>query len=272
MAANWYLVKYVPDPFRDEPKNIGVVVENDGRGVVRFIGQHSGGFDGRRVRGVVRSPRTLRAWIEYVEYHLASGTFKEQVQRLSSRPGQNYRIDFRGTVDFSGSGSETEIKSIADDLFTELVGDPGSPAMQSIDELANDLLFHKLRFPDNRYIEKDVSYRVDLRGEPHELGFDYRYESDRTTLLDKISLSAPEKSLRRTVHDLMFRIEHVRDYKELRRPSFVTLYDLGKSRMSDQVEGHLRAIERYSHTVDVRDERAAEDVADKLGVPLLQSA
>lgn len=270
MAANWYLIKYVPDPFRDEPKNIGVVVENDGRGVVRFMGQHKGVFDGRRVRGVVRSPRTMKAWIDYVEYHLTSGTFREQVQRLSSRPGQNYRIDFRGTVD--SSGSDAEISGLADNLFSELVGDPGPAAIQSIDDLANDLLFHRLRFPANHHVEKDVTYRVNLRGEPHELGFDYRYEGDRTTLLDKISLSTPEKTLRRSVHDLMFRIEHVRDYKELRQPSFVTLYDLGRSRMSDQIEGHLRVIERFSHTVDVRDEGAAEDVADKLGVPLLQSA
>ncbi|MFJ4963008.1 hypothetical protein ACIP6P_11260 [Streptomyces sp. NPDC088729] len=270
MTANWYLVKYVPDPFRDEPKNIGVVVESEGRGVMRFVGQRNGGFDGRRVRGVVRSPRTLKAWIEYVEYHLSSGTFMEQVQRLSSRSGQNYRIDFRGTI--GQSGSATEMKAIADDLFTELIGDPGPPGTQSIDDLANELLFHRLRFPADRHVERDVSYRVRLRGEPHELGFDYRYESDRTTLLDKISLSAPEKTLRKSVHDLMFRIEHIRDYKEVRHPSFVTLYDLGKSRMSDQAEGHLRVIERYSHTVDVRSEGAAEDVADKLGVPLLQSA
>ncbi|WP_432090531.1 hypothetical protein [Streptomyces sp. NRRL F-5630] len=270
MAANWYLVKYVPDPFRDEPKNIGVVVEDNGHGVVRFIGQRDGGFDGRRVRGLVRSPRTLKAWIEYVEYHLATGTFGEQVHRLSSRAGQNYRVDFRGTV--NSPGSATEMSALADDLFTELVGDSSPTALQSIDDLTNDLLFHKLRFPNNYHIEKDVSYRVELRGEPHELGFDYRYESDRTTLLDKISLAAPEKQLRKNVHDLMFRIEHVREYKELRRPSFVTLYDLGKTRMSDQIEGHLRVIERYSHTVDVRNNQAAEDVADKLGVPLLQSA
>jgi hypothetical protein len=270
VTANWYLVKYVPDPFRDEPKNIGVVVEEDGRGVVRFVGQRDGGFDGRRVRGIVRSPRTLKAWIDYVEYHLSSGTFREQVQRLSSRPGQNYRIDFRGPVE--ASGADFEINALADDLFTELVGDAESDSMVSIDDLANDLLFHRLMVPKNHRIEKDVSYRVNLRGEPHDLGFDYRYESDRTTLLDKISLAAPDKSLRRTVHDLMFRIEHVREDRAVRKPSFVTLYDLGRTQMSDQIEGHLRAIERYSFTIDVRNDRAAESVAHQLGVPLLQSA
>jgi hypothetical protein len=268
VAANWYLVKYVPDPFRDEPRNIGVVVEDEGRGAVRFVGQHKGVFDGRRARGAVRSPRTLKAWIEYVEYHLNSGTFREQVQRLSSRPGQNYRIDFRGTV----GSEESNFDAVADDLFAELVGDPDTESIASIDDLANELLFHRLRVPENHRIERDVSYRVNLRGEPYELGFDYRYENDRTTLLDKISLAAPEKVLRRTVHDLMFRIEHVKDYKEIREPAFVTLYDLGKGRMSDQVETHLRAIERFSYTVDLRDDDAAESVADHLGVPLLQSA
>ncbi|MEV7146708.1 hypothetical protein AB0O05_09495 [Streptomyces sp. NPDC093084] len=268
MAANWFLVKYVPDPFRDEPKNIGVVVEEDGHGVLRFVGQHNGVFDGRRARGVVRSPRTLKAWIEYVEYHLNAGSFREQVQRLSNRSGQNYRIDFRGSVGSDGAN----IQAIADDLFTELVGDYEPDTLATIDDLANDLLFHKLSVPKNHRIEKDVSYRVNLRGEPYELGFDYRYETDHTTLLDKISLAAPDKVLRRTVHDLMFRIEHVRDYDKIKDPSFVTLYDLGKGRMSNQIEDHLRAIERFSFTVDVRNEEAAESVADHLGVPLLQSA
>ncbi|MFJ5043456.1 hypothetical protein [Streptomyces sp. NPDC088719] len=268
MEANWYLVKYVPDPFRDEPRNIGVIVEKDGRGAVRFIGQRNGGFDGRRVRGVVRSARTMRAWIDYVEYHLESGTFCEQVQRLSARPGQNYRIDFRGSV---GLSAESGLQAIADDLFHELVSDAGLLAAASIDDLTNELLFQRLSFPKDREIERDVSYRVDLRGQPHELGFDYRYESDRTTLLDKISLSAPAKSLGRTVHDLMFRIEHVHR-AATKEPSFVTLYDLGKAKMTEPIENHLRAIERYSHTINVRDERAAESVAEQLGVPLLQCA
>lgn len=269
MEASWYLVKYVPDPFRDEPRNIGVVVESDGRGVVRFLGQRDGGFDGRRVRGVVRSPRTLRAWIDYVEYHLSSGTFLEQVQRLSARAGQNYRIDFRGLVSASG---EADLKMIASDLFAELVGDAESESVVSIDDLANDLLFRRLMVPKDHRIEKDVSYRVDLRGEPYELGFDYRYEGAQTTLLDKLTFSAPEKTTRRMVHDLMFRIEHVRSDADLKKPSFVTLYDLGKAQMSDPIEGHLRAIEKYSYTIDVRDDHAAASVADHLGVPLLQSA
>ncbi|MFF3759782.1 hypothetical protein [Streptomyces sp. NPDC002185] len=246
-----------------------MVVEHGGHGVVRFMGQVDGNFDGRRVRGVVRSSRTMRAWIEYVEYHLQSGTFVDQVQRLSSRPGQNYRIDYRGTV---GLPEEEDLRPIADDLFHDLVGESTTDAsLATIDDLANELLFHKLSMPKNHRIERDVSYKVDLRGESYDLGFDYRYESDRTLLLDKVSLAVPAKSLGRTVHDLMFRIEHVQKAAK-KDPSFVTLYDLGKTGMTEPAERHLRAIERFSHTVNLRDESAAESVAEQLGVPLLQPA
>ncbi|MFI5644179.1 hypothetical protein [Kitasatospora sp. NPDC051705] len=270
MATNWYLVKYVPDPFRNEPRNIGVVVESSGYGVARFIGQHQDGLDGRKARGVVRSTKMLRAWLEYIEYHLDSGTFHESVLKSVSRPGQNYRIEPRGSL--LTPSEETNLQAVAEDLFRELVGEPAPSGVRSIDDLANELLFRKLQVPADRMIERDVSYTVLLHGEPRELDFDYRYQNGRTNLLDKITLSSQDKLVRQKVNDLLFRIEHAQRDAEIKDPAFVTLYDLGKSERSDSVESHLRAIEQFSHTVNIRDENAAEDVAEKLGVPLLQAA
>jgi hypothetical protein len=142
----------------------------------------------------------------------------------------------------------------------------------SIDDLANELLFRKLRVPTGHQIERDVTYNVKLHDEPYELNFDYRYRNGRTTLLDKITLSSKDKVIHQRVHDLLFRIEHVQRDAGLAQPMFVTLYDLGVTGRSEPVERHLRAIEKFSHTVNVRDESAAEDVAETLGVPLLQGA
>ncbi|WP_157855146.1 hypothetical protein [Kitasatospora purpeofusca] len=270
MAANWYLVKYVPDPFRNEPRNIGVVVESSGYGVARFIGQHQDGLDGRKVRGIVRSPKMLRAWLEYLEYHLDSGTFHESVLKSVGRPGQSYQIEPRGSL--LASTEETNLRIVAEELFHELVGEPAPSGVKSIDDLANDLLFRKLRVPANHKIERDVTYTVLLQGEPRELDFDYRYQNGRTNLLDKITLSSQDRLARQKVNDLLFRIEHARQDAKIENPAFVTLYDLGKSERSNSIESHLRAIERFSHTVNIRDQHAAEDVAETLGVPLLQAA
>ncbi len=269
VAINWYLVKYVPDPFRNEPKNIGVVVEAEGRGAVRLVGQKGDILDGRRVRGIVRSSRTLRAWLEYLEYHLESGSFREQLERLSGRSGQNYLIEPRGVL---LNAPDATIKEIAEGLFQELVGESTSSDEPSIDEIANTLLYRRLKVPQGHRIERNVVYTVELNGEPHDVGFDYRYENGRTTLLDKITLSPQDRIIRQKVHDLLFRIEHVREDLKVKQPNFVTLYDLGKTRESGPVDSYLRAIERFSHTVNVRDRRAAENVADALGVPVLQSA
>ena len=268
MATNWYLVKYISDPFRDEPKNIGVIVESSGRGVARFIGQSGGTLDGRRVRGVVRSVKAMRAWLEYIEYHLDAGTFHDQALKSIVRPGQNYRIDPRGSLSVPGD----DLKAIAEDLFHELVGEPSAISVATIDDLANNLLFNRLIVPENHRVERDVTYRVSLRGEPRDLDFAYRYQGTRTNLLDKITLSPQDKLARQRVNDLLFRIEHVREGAELKNPTFVTLYDLGRAGRSNEAEAHLRAIEKFSHTVNIRDEGAAEDVADQLGVPLLQAA
>lgn len=265
MTASWYLVKYVPDPFRDEPRNVGVVVESDSGGFMRFVGQTKSGFDGRKARGLVRSTKTLRAWMDYIDYHLQAGTLAEEVESVSGRPAQSYRIERRGAL----LGGDPQ--GAVDELFRELVGEP-EPSPQTIDDLANQLLFKRLRFPAGHRIEKDVNYRVSLHGEPRNLSFDYRYQNGRTTLLDKITLSAPDRLTSQRVNDLLFRIEHLQQGGPVSNPSFVTLYDVGKGERSSAIEGHLRAIEKLSFTFNVRAEDTPFEVAGALGVPLLQDA
>ncbi|MFI6962177.1 hypothetical protein [Streptomyces sp. NPDC050255] len=266
MAANWYLVKYVPDPFRDEPRNVGVVIDSGEGGILRFIGQTKDGFDGRKVRGVVRSSKTLRAWIEYIEYQLQSGTFAEHAELSISRSMNSYRIEKRGAL-LGG-----DLQGAADELFRDLVSDADGAHQATIDELANQLLFRKLRVPAGHKIEKDVRYQVDWNGEPRDLPFDYRYQNGKTTLLDKITLSTPDKTVSQRVNDLLFRIEHLQRDGRVQNPSFVTLYDMGKGARTGPVEGHLRAIEKMSHTFNLRNEETPGEVAQALGVPLLQDA
>ncbi|MET8956739.1 hypothetical protein [Streptomyces sp. NPDC004533] len=203
--------------------------------------------------------------MEYIEYHLHAGTLSEEVEAVAAGSAHSYRIERRGAL----LGGDPQ--GAAEELFRELVGE-FEPAPQTIDDLANQLLFKRLQVPAGHRIEKDVNYRVSLHGEPRDLSFDYRYQNGRTTLLDKITLSAPDKLTTQRVNDLLFRIEHLQQGGPVSNPSFVTLYDVGKGERSSAIEGHLRAIEKLSFTFNVRHEETPVEVADTLGVPLLQDA
>lgn len=264
MRANWYLVKYVRDTFRNEPVNIGVIVTLDRRGVARFVGELAGQLDGRKVRSIVASPDTLRAWAEYIRYHLDEGTFEEQLAALAARSSDNYRIERRGTL-LEPLTSE-QLPEVTAALFKDLVREEPEEQSPTLDDLTTQLLFGRLRFPSDRRIEKDVRYRVNLRGTPREFSFDYRYVNGQTSLLEKISLADKEKSVETRVNDLLFRMEHVAS-QGVR--NFISLFDVGPNGSIDRVEHHLRVIEKFSYAVNVRSADAAEEVGDQLGVPLL---
>ena len=63
--AQYLIAKYVPDLFRNEPVNIGVVVWIDGSVAYRFIGQRSDGtINGQIVRDRFRSLANYKQWVE----------------------------------------------------------------------------------------------------------------------------------------------------------------------------------------------------------------
>jgi hypothetical protein len=267
MKASWYLVKYVRDAFRNEPINIGVIVTLDSGGVARFMGEHAGQIDGRRVRGVVASPDALRAWANYIRYHLAEGTFEEQLSALNARSLDNYRVERRGAL--LESLTAERLPEVAEELFRELVREDPEEPTPTLDDLTNQLLFNRLRFPPNHRIEKDVRYSVDLRGARREFSFDYRYVNGRASVLEKISLADREKSIDTRVNDLLFRMEHVSATPSAGVTNFISLFDVGSNGSVDRVEHHLRAIEKFSYTVNMRSAGAAEEVGERLGVPVL---
>src|SRR5512140_1749356 len=74
MSVPRYLVaKYVPDPFRMEPRNIGVVVWADGQIAARFLGEN--GSEASRIRLPnrlhVSDRRQYEKWIRYWRHQLS---------------------------------------------------------------------------------------------------------------------------------------------------------------------------------------------------------
>lgn len=262
MATDWFLVKYVSDVFRDEARNVGVIVYGDQGAAAQFLGEtDAGSFDGRRAKGAVASPDALREWIGYLRHHLEAGSLDHALESLHRRPFDNYRVERRGAL-LSGPANAEQCDAIVRELFTELVT-TGASSPPELKEVVNDLLFRRISVPVGHEIERDVQYSVTLRGETVMMPFDYRYVNGVTTLLERVSLSGGESASSRKVNDLLFRIENVESQGVDR---FLAIYDIGRSRMTSGVEKQLSILQKYAFTVPARSSDAAKQISESLGV------
>lgn len=264
MQAKWYLVKYMSDPFKAEPKNVGVVVRGEDASAARFAGEQDGEFDGRRAKGVVASPDVLRSWIKYLRRHLERNTFDEALSVLNSRSLDNYFVEPRGVL--LNLSEEKDIPSAVDALYADLVSYYREPVEASLDAKVDDILFRRLVVPAEHAIERDVVYDVVVRGGGvRTIDFDYRYIDGETVLMDKLSLLGAEAIIEQRINDLMFRIEHA--YNAYSN-NFLTMVDTSQA-TSRKTEDRIRVVEKYSDIVDVRDSAAANLVGQKLTLPVL---
>ena len=53
MTATYWIAKYVEDPFRNEPRNVGVIVLKNGVSVGKFFGERDNGtLDQRKLKAM----------------------------------------------------------------------------------------------------------------------------------------------------------------------------------------------------------------------------
>jgi hypothetical protein len=265
MTADWYLVKYVADVFKDEPRNIGVVVKNGDKSAARFVGDIGGRFNRRTVKNIVASTETFAAWRDYLLHHLEGGTFDDAVERLRLRPLDNYRVEKRGVLH---PPRDANFEAIANELFDELVTVPEPPA-PNFKRVVNRILFEGLSLPPGQTIDQDVTFDVDLRGERHELVFDYRYVSGRTSLMERLSLAGHEGLTSGRVNDALFRIQNVATV--VHNAIFLVFYDPGREGLTASIERQLRVIERFAYTVDARADDAPVRTGELLGLQVHQT-
>lgn len=113
--ARYWIARYTRDVFRNEPINIGIVLDVDGVRVARFLGETAPGqIDGRRIPQVKHSG-AYKQWIDYWR--------KEMVERrrdCALLGKTQYQLVERGEVTDTGTDSPDKILSY---LFDELVSD-----------------------------------------------------------------------------------------------------------------------------------------------------
>lgn len=120
MNVPYLVAKYIADPLRMEPVNIGVIGIFDDAVIAKFIGENerSVNIDLRRARGVVRNTAAYKQWIEYWRYLIHSSTASEVVSKIITSSKGNYSVVEGGTLSLPNA---VETAEVMDYLFSLLV-------------------------------------------------------------------------------------------------------------------------------------------------------
>lgn len=106
MSVTYWVAKYVEDPIRNEPRNIGVFVRCKDDVCARFVGERDDGiFDGRRVRWSFLYPQVYSQWRDYWRETLSTKGLEETISVVTP----NFYVVHGGEVTDTAADDASEV-------------------------------------------------------------------------------------------------------------------------------------------------------------------
>ncbi|MGJ6968791.1 hypothetical protein ACSDR0_43505 [Streptosporangium sp. G11] len=273
MSSPWFVVKYMPDLYRREPRNVGVVFLDRGAGWARFYGQDSasGDLNDQLACQLVPEIRTYRAWVHYFMHHATEGSWQTVLDSLSRRRAfDNFYVEEGGTYEREFD----DPRSVLEDLFQSLVGDKPRPLVQATSRDLKSLVKEVFKVAEiEKKVERSPAFPVEVSGTRKHaqttVQFDYRYTNGATTIMERVPLSMSKRQANvQTVNELLYRIENVIRQHDVDR--FVAMYhvpDSAPEEAREFIEPQLKLLETYSDLLDVGDvPEAASNLRQRLSM------
>lgn len=271
MSTPWYVVKYMPDLYRREPRNVGVVLLGDGGGLVRFFGQDpdTGEVNTNWASQMVPETRAYQQWIHYFSHHVGHGSWQRVLETLSRRPFDNFYVEEGGSYEREYEDPHSAIE----DLFRSLVADTpippqGAAPTRELRGLVKEV-FKLARVEP----EKRPEYEVAIQGPRHrtrtKVRFDYRYVNGKTTVMERVPLSLEGgQTNSERVDALLYRIDRVLENNDV--DDFIAFYHVPERATEKQeqaLEPSIRRLEAYADALEVGDVTfAASNLRQHLGM------
>jgi len=223
------VLRYILDPVRDEPRNVGVMAWHEGRVTARFLGEDEhGALDLRRVsRALVADRQTYADWVRFLRSLVNAGEVDNPAQQRTVRISEPDFLDSLATVTRGNYylrlgaeayvGAEQRLDAVVAHAYQRLVDEsatsvsPGSALPE--DALGEQATSHRMLAHDayltlrrNR-LEEDRDfvrhYQVfgeTAKGSAVPAVFDFGvvpkkgelFGSGRTLLIDALSMNVPE--------------------------------------------------------------------------------
>lgn len=205
-VVKYVVAKYIPDLLRNEPRNIGVVVESNSDVAARFIGEDGDGhLDLRRVKGgPFHDPQLYAEWHAYWR-SLLEDPGEDLFDQLIKANEASFSIWRGGEVH---SETSLALQTVADDLYGRLVDKlsddvsmPDAAAERGLAQTIRDA-FRSLRILEDRrrggslFAQHPVRYRPTIHGTvpvPHRPTF--VQENGRRFVMEQIDFGRAKQEL-----------------------------------------------------------------------------
>ena len=122
MTIKYLVAKHIDDPFRNETRNVGVILTRGAEVYARFVGEREDGvFDARKLGTRFRFAGAYTQWREYWRDLIHERNLDEAISTKSA----NYFVEAGGELTDEGSDSLT---TVCDFLYKLVVSDGGANA------------------------------------------------------------------------------------------------------------------------------------------------
>lgn len=134
MSTEYWIAKYVADPFRGETKNVGVFVRHNGKLAAKLLGIRDDGVtDNRRIRGLFSEPSVFNQWQEFWQERVAANDLVSVLKGNTT----NFFVTEGGSVSDTGADP---IDSVCAFLYSLTVSEGGAvEAFEWVNEVSPEM-------------------------------------------------------------------------------------------------------------------------------------
>jgi hypothetical protein len=253
MTTRVFVAKYIRDPRRWEPTNVGVIVARGDDVEARFIGERADGGVDRRSARFVGDTEVFGEWVRYWRRALNRGA--EGTKEVLSRRTPNYWVADQGELWFDGEG--VELAELARRYFDELVqrlDDEGADASAPQLRQRVDRLLQQAELVKSKGFQRDATIEAVRLDPPEKYKFHYVVANGRITVGQRVSLDPV------FVHDVLWKFSHLPE--NYGRVAFVP-----GPEAPDELGPTLVHLGRNAHVIDVSSASAEKDVRQAFGPP-----
>jgi hypothetical protein len=206
LTTEVFVAKYVPDPARWEPRNVGVILMVNGSPACRFIGEKAGGkIDGRSIRHTVGAPvEVYREWVRYWRRLIL--TEGRDPGTLEGPPEATFFVQKSGEAWFD-AGTKRAIDDLVAEYFHRLVSDEEPPGVAEL-KVEVERLLTDSGVAASPHFKRDVVVESSGRFAQHRerFRFPYGYENGQRLVAQRVPLG-----IEALVHDALYRYLNLPD-------------------------------------------------------------
>ncbi len=289
-STRYILAKHVPNVFRKEPKNIGVIVWSEFGVATKFWGVDANGIlDKRQVPPFVISSDAYQQWATYwlneiqkpeVEF-IGSGKFTTIqspafVEAIQTGNSDNFFLQDAGVV--LESVTKDELPFLANELFESLVS---SEAIDESDTSALvktecDKIIKSTRLYGNKHFERGKKVfptiqQGTIQKVLKDIEFSYAYGNGAIKWLgQQVALKRYPAQLHKEIRSVCYSFEHVID-NDFIKPGYATtfVYPMDDQIGNEDVDEAIATLSVYTKVVNLRDQDAAKRELERVAsIPL----